>query len=188
MSRDVRVVILCEDDQHEQFARTFLREYLRWSRRQERRFVEIRNVSRSFLGSADKAVRQRYPDELQLYRIGCKKQSGLRLIVIIDGDKQGAEARLHSLDKSCKSKNVSLKKNSEKIALLAPTWNIETWLAYLKGETVDETRKNYPKSISSEDLQLRVEALTRMCRNNNLRQPAPPSLVAACEEFKRLGY
>ena len=56
MSRDVRVVLLCEDDQHEQFARAFLREYLRWSKREERRFVEVKNVSRSVLGPAEKAV------------------------------------------------------------------------------------------------------------------------------------
>ncbi len=188
MSRGVRVVILCEDDRHEQFARAFLREYLGWSKRKERRFVEVKNVSRSALGSAEKAVRQRYPDELRLYRIGCKKQSDLRLVVMIDGDKEGVKARLHSLDQSCKNKNVPMRNKSEKIAVLAPTWNIETWLAYLKGATADETRKNYPKSISSEDLQSRVEELVGMCRSNKLRQPAPPSLEATCKEFKMLGY
>lgn len=188
MSRDVRVVILCEDDQHEKFVRAFLREYLDWSKRRERRFVEVKNVSRSVLGSAEKAVRQRYPDELQLYRIGCKKQSDLRLIVMIDGDREGVEARLHALNESCNSKNVSLRKNSEKIAVLAPTWNIETWLACLKGESVDERRKNYPRSISSGDLRSRVETLVGMCRDNNLRPPAPPSLEAACKEFENLGY
>ena len=188
MSRDVRVVILCEDDRHEQFAKAFLREYLRWSKRKERRFVEVKNMSRSALGSAEKAVRQKYPDELQLYRIGCKTRSDVRLIVMIDGDRDGAATRLHFLDRSCQSENVSMRKHSEKVAVLAPTWNIETWLAYLKGETVDEAKKDYPKSISSEDFGSCVEELVGMCRRNKLRLPAPPSLEAACREFERLGY
>ena len=187
MSRDVRVVILCEDDQHKQFVKRFLGKYLRWSQRDLSKFLRV-NMHQKGAGSAERYVREKYLDELELHRIGNVMRNDLRLIVMIDGDKEGVEARLHSLDKSCSNKNVSLRKNSEKIAVLVPTWNIETWLAYLKGETVDETRKDYPKAISSEDFQSCIEALVRMCRENKLGPPAPRSLEAACKEFERLRY
>lgn len=72
----------------------------------------------------------------------------------------------------------------EKVAIFVPTWNIETWLAYLTGQTVTESLPNYPKLARERDCQPLVESLYQMCQRGSLRQPAPPSLEAACVEYK----
>jgi hypothetical protein len=74
--------------------------------------------------------------------------------------------------------------NEEKIAHFIPARNIETWLAYLSGQDVDETTV-YPRLKKVSDCQHQVLQLKRMCDAGSLRQPAPPSLACACEEFRR---
>lgn len=187
MSRDVRVVLLCEDDTHKQFVKKFLCAHREWSQRFLSRHIRV-EMHQKGAGSAEQYVRKKYLEELASYRVRRSKQGNLRLIVMVDGDKEGGEARLRSFDRLCREKKVAPRGRDEKIAVFAPTWNIETWLAYLKGEEVDETRKDYPRSISPEDFVSRVEELAWMCRGNKLRQPVPPSLEAACKEFERLGY
>ena len=63
---------------------------------------------------------------------------------MIDGDFAGVDARLKALDKECNQTSVAPRDNADRVAVFVPTWNIETWLAYLNGETVDENKKNYP--------------------------------------------
>lgn len=71
------------------------------------------------------------------------------------------------------------------VVVAVPTWNIETWLAYLRGESVDESRDDYPRLDKSESgCQPQVEALAEMCRRRELREPPPPSLTAACREVR----
>ena len=65
-----------------------------------------------------------------------------------------------------------------------PTWNIETWFAYLDGATVDEARSDYPRLTRERECQRHVDALTGMCRAGALRQPSPPSLGRACDEYR----
>lgn len=67
--------------------------------------------------------------------------------------------------------------------MFIPTWNVETWLAYLSGETVDEANKSYPKLPRARDCKPLVEELFKMCQAGALRQPAPASLVDACQEY-----
>ena len=65
---------------------------------------------------------------------------------MLDGDAGGVDARLTALDEACRQASVAPRgKADHVVAVFVPTWSIETWLAYLNGETVDETRKNYPR-------------------------------------------
>ena len=70
--------------------------------------------------------------------------------------------------------------------LLVPTWQLETWFAYLDGEVVDENQQDYPRLRRPRDCQKHVDILAEMCRDRKLRSPTPFSLVAACEEYDRL--
>ena len=69
--------------------------------------------------------------------------------------------------------------------VIVPTWNIETWLAYLAGKSVDETKGDYPRLPRESDCQSQVEALAAMCEQGQLRPPAPASLQDACGEYER---
>jgi len=178
MSRRVQLVLLCEDNQHEAFARRFLNA-MGWETRAMR--VEKAPGGR---GAGEQFVRERFSLELKAQRSRPVSQA---LVVLIDGDHHGVAARLHQLDQACRDAGVAERTDEERVAIIVPTWNIETWLAYLDGEQVREDRSEYPRLPRERDCQGHVEALVRMCKVGQLREPAPPSLEAACGEYhKRL--
>ena len=108
------------------------------------------------------------------------------LVVVIDGDNVGVQRRKESLTAACVSAGVENRPLDGSVTILAPTWNIETWLAYLGGERVNESKSDYPRLARERDCQQHVVALAAMCAGEGLRQPAPPSLVDACSEYERL--
>jgi len=177
MSRNVQLVLLCEDRQHETFLRRFL-EKAGWSTRRMR--IEMAPPGQ---GSAEQFVRERFPIELSSYRAK-RYQVGQALFVMFDGDDHGVAKRLAELDEACRSRDVGPRRRDDRVAVFVPTWRIETWLAYLDGETVDEGRDNYQRLRRPRDCREHVNILYQMCQEGNLRQPAPPSLEAGCEEYR----
>ena len=131
-------------------------------------------------GAGEQFVRERFPRELKAHR---SRPVGQALVVMIDGDSEGPVSRRSQLGKTCRDAGVAERTNTERVALLIPTWNIETWLAYLNGSHVDEGKPDYPRLAQERDCQRHVEKLAQMCRVGELRQPAPPSLEAACNEY-----
>ena len=176
VSRRVQLVLLCEDTQQETFVRRFL---IRsgWDTRRLR--VEKGHKGG---GSAEQFVRERFPCELHAYR-SKRAHVAQALIVMLDGDDAGVEERLRSLGDSCRSQKVPVRNARDRVAVFVPTWRIETWIAYLNGEDIDETKRDYPRLNHARDCRTQVDELIRMCRSRTLREPAPPSLKAACVEY-----
>ena len=107
-------------------------------------------------------------------------------LVVIDGDDWTVQKRIQQLDEACWKANMKTRRDDERVAVFVPSRNIETWLTFLDGEKVDETT-SYPKLKREKECQRHVDALSKMCDQGALSEPAPPSLVAACDEFlKRL--
>lgn len=104
---------------------------------------------------------------------------------MVDGDERGVAARQNELAGECRKQGLSVRFPEEGVLVVVPTWRIETWLAYLDGQTVDESRRDYPRLPRKRDCAPHVETLVAMCRRNELRQPAPDSLEAACVEWNR---
>ena len=177
MRRQVQWILLCEDSQHETFARRFL-EKAGWSTRRLR--VEKAPKGR---GSAVQFVRDRFPKELSAYRSN-RNRVAQGLVVILDGDDRGVDGRCAELTAACESQGMSPRQVDEHIAIIVPTWNIETWLAYLSGANVDERKSDYSRLERPRDCQQHVDRLLEMCQKKALRQPAPISLDAACEEYQ----
>lgn len=177
MKRQVQLILLCEDQQHETFSRRFFTS-MGWNGRQLR-------VKRSPLakGSAEQFVREEFPKEVEAYRKN-RNRVGCKLVAMLDGDAVGVDARLKALNEACDQASVSPRNNADHVAVFVPTWNIETWLAYLNGETVDESRKDYPRLERPRDCGPHLDSLVAMCRQRQLREPAPSSLKAACQEYR----
>jgi hypothetical protein len=173
VSRQVQLVLLCEDNQHEAFARRFL-SAMGWETRAMR--VEKAPEGR---GAGEQFVRQRFPLELKAHRSRPVTQA---LVVLIDGDAAGTERRLQRLGQACRDTGITERADGERVGIFIPTWNIETWLTYLDGEPVEEDRRDYPRLARERDCQRHVDALAQMCRRGELREPAPLSLQVACEE------
>lgn len=177
VSRSVQIVLLCEDRQQESFARRFL-EKAGWPTRRLR--VEI---APSGGGAAEQFVRERFPTELAAYRVN-RHRVAQGLVVLVDGDRTGVAGRLEELNCACEAQGIEPRQKDDRVAIVVPTWNVETWLAYLEGSDVDEQRSDYPRLSRARDCQAHVNVLYEMCQRGALRRPFPPSLDAACEEYR----
>ena len=96
---------------------------------------------------------------------------------MIDGDTAGSVQRMRQLDESCRLSGIAPRTDADRVIVLVPERNIETWLAYLGGATVEETT-DYPRLDRPSDCKTHVRVLTDMCDRSQLRQPAPQSLAA----------
>jgi hypothetical protein len=108
-----------------------------------------------------------------------------RLLVLTDADTHTVEARALQLAGAARAMDLPDRDPSEGVAILIPKRNIETWIAYLNGSTVDETTE-YPRLTRPRDCGNAVRALLAMCKRQELREPTPLSLKAACGEYPRL--
>lgn len=174
--RRVQYVLVCEDVQHEAFARRFLKEMKLVTDPHQLRVER----SPSGRGAADQFVQEAYVTELDA---GRRIHVARILLVLTDGDALGPAERLRRLDDACNRQGVEPRSPAERVAVFIPTWNIETWLAYLEDKSVDETREDYPRLAKPGDCRQHIRVLVEMCRRRELRQPAPESLAAACEEY-----
>jgi hypothetical protein len=169
-----KIVLLCEDEQMACFARRFLK-------RQGFSSHDLREeIAPPGKGSGEQWVRDRFPNELRARR---DKQSRA-LFVFTDADVLTVSERISTLAKHSLKEGVLFSHPEEGVFLIVPSRNIETWLAYLRGEDVDDHTKHTKYSAES-DCRDQVRVLDEMCRRRQLRQPAPPSLKLACEDFRR---
>ena len=136
--------------------------------------------SRPGAGAGDQFVRDNYPAYLDAVR----KRNGI-LVVMIDGDNDSIEERMKQLDDACNEKGIPLRKDRDKVAIFVPKRKIETWLAYLDGERVNET-DTYPRLERERECRRHVDVLEQMCAEGQLRTPAPASLEAACREYNNV--
>lgn len=125
-------------------------------------------------------VLKRFPQEVVSQRA---RASGACLVAVIDGNAVGYQGRITQLEEACDAEGARVGEHAN-VFVLVPTRHIETWFAYLDGQTVDEGTL-YPRLQKERDCQPHVRTLHRMCMQNELRQPAPPSLERACDEYAR---
>jgi hypothetical protein len=131
-------------------------------------------------------VRTRFPDELRAIRATHVNRA---LLVMTDGDKFGVSGRYRLFEKACEEATPPVAKptDNDPVAILVPTWNIETWLEYLGGKTISEDVPDYPRLDNHErDCAAHVQTLQDMCQAKQLRIPAPKSLEEACTVLQRL--
>ena len=178
--RTARLVILCEDSQQAVFAKNFFRHH-RFDSKKMR--FEIGSKGK---GSGEQHVRTQYVEEVKHYRrTSSYSPVGTNLIVIIDADKHTVNSRLNQLDSALEEDGQPKRQPDEKIAIFVPKRNIETWIHYLMGESVDEA-KAYPKLSRERECKPVVKKLVKTICPVGLPEDAPPSLHAACEELQRI--
>lgn len=178
--RTARFVILCEDSQQAVFIKHFLKNH--GFDNKKMRF-EIGSKGK---GSGEQYVRTQYVEEVKFYRrISSYSPIGTSLIVMIDADKHSVAERLHQLDLALEANSQSKRQSNEKIAIFVPKRNIETWIHYLMGESVDE-EKAYSKLPRQRDCKPYLKKLVEEICPTGLPKDAPPSLHAACEELQRI--
>lgn len=175
MSKRIEIVILCEDKQQEVFVRHWLIKL-----RINPRTIRVLPCPQG-LGSGEQHVRETYPREVQANR---QSHHNRGLAVVTDADNLPTEARLAKLDQALVARSMAKRRPDERIAIFIPKRNIETWIHYLQGQTVDEMT-GYPKLGNEGDCKTLVDKLPEQCRAG-LPMAAPSSLRLACDEMGRL--
>lgn len=174
----VSIVLLCEDKKTETFVRTFLRH-----RNFKRHDIETLPLPGSDGGAGEQWVREKYPEQLKAIR----QQPNAYLIVVIDADDGTIDKRHRDLEEACEAESISPRNNRDKNVLhIIPRRNIETWLAYLDGENVNETTdyKTKCRNLCPKEC---AHHLYDMCHvDQRLRKPVPDSLLRTCEEYRKL--
>lgn len=176
MSARVSVVILGEDKQHIAFVRRILKK-MGWTK--PPRVVPL-SAGR---GAGEHWVREQFPRELEELR---RRHVAEALFVILDGDKDGPDRRKKMLEEQCRAVDIPFRSEKEPVAIFVPTWSMETWLAYLEGQAVDESVRTYRKLRRERDSRWHVKQMAEMCRHQSWREPIPPSLQDARVEYHRV--
>lgn len=129
LSKDYKYNILCEDKLTHCFIRCFLISQGVNARR-------INALPLPAAGCGEQYVRAQYPKQLSYLR-STSYVSNI-LIVAIDADLNTCIERQKQLDEACGNAGVDKRSPKDKLLLLVPKRNIETWIKYFDGETVDE--------------------------------------------------
>lgn len=173
------IVVLCEDPASDVCICRFLKKGWKLNNRD----ISVRPYPRD-KGSAKQFVL----DNLAREVTECRGRSASTiLIVMMDADQWSvAKAR-----QELASRIEPPRTDNEQIAFIIPKWHIETWVAYLDGQTVLETEKRtyknrYSKMAETKKAHALIDALAGDCRQNAALTNPPPSLVVACEEFERI--
>jgi hypothetical protein len=178
MSDSALAIILCEDTQTECFIRRFLLKR-NWNRHQIR--AETLPAGK---GSGFGWVRKRLVMELKAYRSRSSRATTC-LIVVSDADNLTVAQRIQTFKDECIEAGIPFRKHDERAIFVIPRRNIETWLAYLRGETVNEEAACRRYACES-DCRDQVIRLHEMCQQQKLEPEPPPSLSLACKEWARL--
>lgn len=132
-SEPLRITLLCEDRRQEQFFASICEEH-GWR-------VIDRHVAPRGRGSAEQWVRKQISTRVQLHRRW--RRENRALLVGIDGDKVGVSRRREELDTELRDRGLAPISSGEAIAVLVPTWSIETWILFLHhGQVVPETEES----------------------------------------------
>lgn len=173
--RRVNLVIYCEDKQQECFARRFLYG-MGWTKRDIR--ISPYPIGK---GSAEQWVREAYIKELAIYH---RRLRTYAIIMITDGDNLGVEKRYKQIEQACKTAGVEPRSDKDAVAIVVPTWSIETWIKYLDGDEVNEQQRTEKKKKNESECHPAVDRLIALCKTTGLPENAPNSLKVACVEFR----
>lgn len=185
--RKVEFTLLCEDKQHA----TFLRHYLRRLGFNFRQFRIMPYPAGS--GSGEQRVRERFAEEVraQRRRAACSRTVALLVMIDADGHEQGFRHR--QLDDALGVSSQERRGDDERIAVLVPRRNIESWLHFTQtGEIDEETDFKVRGRNDAQACRETAKRAVGICRSHRrvvdggASSPAPPSLLMACEELGRV--
>ncbi len=179
MSKASQIIVLCEDKVHEVLVKRFLKKG--WGVKP--RTIRVPPYPNG-KGSGKKHVVDSISLEAEALR---RRHASTILLVIQDADELSVDQVKSNLD----AKLLHPRDNTEPIAYIIPKWHIETWIAYLHGEDVNEAdketyKKKYGKICERKDAHPFIDKLADNCKENIQLESLPHSLVAACEEFDRI--
>jgi hypothetical protein len=126
--------------------------------------------------AGEQYVRMHYGSEVKQFR---KRAGHLKLVLVVvsDADTGTVEARVQGLDDQVQ------RRADERILLMIPRRNIETWIRYLCGAPVDEVTNYKPKEPDAEACRA---AAVKLAATRSAPDDAPDSLRRFFQELRRV--
>jgi len=180
VSKPSLVIVLAEDERHQRFVRHFL--YQKGLSTHQIRMEPLPSGK----GCGEQWVRERYPTTVKAYRERSAR-ARTALVAVIDADTCDADRRGRQLREALTQLGLPDRSGDEAITHFVPKRNIETWVLFLDGRSVDED-KDYSLDPDVDQL-IRPGAVAffDMSRVNAApRSNCIASLLAAIPEARRL--
>lgn len=165
-SRNVRIVVLCEDKQQFTFAYRCLKRLGFRPRDIEAKFTGLGRAG----GAGEKYVRDQYAAEVAQVR---RRHARSALLTVIDADTTTISVRERQLSRALTGAQEP-RAATERIAHWIPKRNIETWIHFLLGQPVNE-QDPYPKFNGQE--RVCEPAAKRLALIVRAREPSPPGTL-----------
>lgn len=174
----IRFIILGEGMRDYYFAKAFLESAL------GKRKVECyRSQTVPGAGSGEQRVREFFPHELAARRKRPKDEQ-YWLVVVTDGDRFSPDQRRSQLGKEAEGYNQAPPGAEEKVAVIVPCRNIESWFQWIETAEIDEItdyKNRFPKAKPTQY----AKQLSDKCQVLSAAD-FPPSLQDACEQWEKI--
>lgn len=182
MSNKVSIVLLCEDERHEQFIKAFLK-----GKRRRLARISFPKLHKSHEKGGEQRnnafVLAKASDEIEEARKVPPKRA---LILVIDGDNHTYASRCGEIDRRLREQKLEVLNDKERIALLIPCCNIETWVHHFAGHMPDE-KQDFKSLYRNSNTLPQAQAFADWVSDGNAEEVANlPALNAARVELRRL--
>ena len=174
LSQAAQIVILAEDVRHRKIINRYLRS--KGYSPHQIRILLPDVLHRQTAGLT--FIRTEYAIQIKALREVLTKRSTY-LIVVADADDGTFEDRITDLDARLTAFSQPNRSEAEPILLIVPRRNVETWMYFIAGNSVDEETDYNPQCRSFDDGQWAAN-FVKFARNP-LPQSCPDSLRRACQ-------
>jgi hypothetical protein len=182
--RAASVIILAEDQEQQNLARRYL---LRVDARYQRRLRLLPLPGRQQSGS--QYVREQFPKQVRECRRRISRGASCLLIVLTDADERTTREREETLEKVLSGYGQARIGSKERIVVLIPKWQIETWIKCLLGKRVSEDDKTTDQpAVTAREISAAAHTLYAWARPNaKVGTTCVPSLTAALPRWRKIG-
>lgn len=135
MSQAAEIIVLAEDVRQRKIIHRYLTKKRGYSPRCIR---EVRPEVLQGETAGLTFLRAHYARQVQALRAFLPKRATI-LIVVADADDETVEERIADLDNRLRLAGYAARRSEEPILLIIPRRNVETWMHFLEGNSVDET-------------------------------------------------
>jgi len=164
--------VLCEDTRHGHFIDGYLR------RKYPNKRVYL-IISPKGKGSGEQYVRERFAKEVDEHR-----KRGKVLIVVTDADNYTFDEHLQTLNQTLTKNLYKQLSKDDKIIVLIPARNIETWFRYADNPEDCNENKDYKQEYDEEVAPSQYGA--KYAKGNIFCNGSLKALQKACNELNRL--
>jgi hypothetical protein len=185
-----RLQVLCEDRETARFVEHIA---TRWGIGERQRQIDTSPEGR---GSGEQYVQRHFIEAIMAWRR--VRHENVLLLIVIDGDNYGVQKRRNQLAQLLRDNQEVPISEKDPIAIIVPTWHIETWIAWLCGHRpIDEQIRYNGRDAAGLDVQHKIEhgVYTAKLAIAAWDPPAPdestyvPSLTEARKELAvRFGF